>query len=113
MKKYYTPLLITILTIVTMLTTTNCELTKLKEPEPGSHVIIRGELLMTLRSDIINEKLDEFISDYSEYRLTLAEILIPSIPIYVFYYDYRLIYDYVFIEILRADERVTRVNFNR
>ena len=74
----------------------------LTKPKSG---IIRGELIIWLHEDIIDEKLEEFVSDYSEYQFYLLDFF-DVFNIGVFRFNYRLINDTVFLEMIRNDERV-------
>ena len=106
MKYYYCKVLTAVLLTTICFMSISCELNK-----TVSVRMARGELAIYLHDYVVDEELDNFISDYSEYRLTLVKRLVSGLSIYLFYYDYRLINDYVFLDMIRRDKRVKSAVF--
>ena len=107
MKNYYCKVLTAVLLSTICFMSISCEL---KTAGPGR--MARGELIIHLHDYVVDDELDNFVSDYSEYRFTLIERLITGSSIYLFYYDYRLINDYVFLDMIQRDEKVRSAVFN-
>ena len=80
------------------------------QPEPGT--IIRGELIIGLVYDVIDQDFEDFVSDYSMYQFRHVKDLMPSINIHLFRFNYRLINQHVFRDMIRNDERVRHATFN-
>ncbi len=59
------------------------------------------------------ESLNPFIEEFKAYGLTMKEQLVPSMPMYTFYYDSSLAFPFEMLNLLKASKLAQLVEFNK